>query len=97
MSASIEQAAANLAAALESGSAGDAESALASYAEAIEDVEDVPEADNGPLKHSLADLAAEQAEQAAEGEGEIVANEGIVEPESDEAALARLESEGGNA
>ncbi len=64
MSASIEQAAANLAAALQSGLAQDAVAALASYDEAIEGVEDVPEADLGPIKAPLAeeDIAAAEDE-----------------------------------
>jgi len=68
--ASIEQAAANLAAALESGLAQDAESALASYAEATAGVEDVPEADNGPIK-SASDAVIEEDEDE---------NELLVEP-----------------
>jgi len=68
MSASIEQAAANLAAALQSGLAQDAVAALASYDEAIEGVEDVPEADLGPIKAPL----AEEDIAAAEDEDDVV-------------------------
>ena len=55
MSVSIEQAAANLSAALSSGLEQDAVSAQASYAEAIADVdpEDVPAPALGPIKREL--------------------------------------------
>ena len=66
---SAEQVAANLQAALVSGNALDAESALASYDAAVEDGVDFPVAELGPIK---APLAAEEGveEDAEEDEAE---------------------------
>ncbi len=59
---SVEQVAANLAAALISGNQQDAVSALASFDAAVEDGVDFPEADNGPIKAPLAAVEDEEAE-----------------------------------
>ena len=67
MSVSIEQAAANLAAALVSGNTQDAESALASYEQAL-DGDEAPEADLGPVKRDLSLAAEEGAEEEVEEE-----------------------------
>ena len=101
--ASIEQAAANLAAALESGNALDAESALASYAEAIGDDEPL-EADLEQSKVSLderfvappaeLDLIAEaQAADEAEAEADATAAaEALAEAENVD--LSKVEGSG---
>lgn len=83
---SAEQVAANLAAALISGNAQDAESALASMAAAVEDGVEFPEADNGPIKAPLA------VEDIAAVEDEIEVEDGL---ESDDiASLNAAEDEG---
>ena len=77
---SAEQVAANLQAALVSGNALDAESALASYDAAVEDGVDFPVAELGPIK---APLAAEEGVEEDEAEDDDVVSVDV-EPVEDE-------------